>query len=301
MPMIGFLHNSSPELYANLVRAFRQGLGETGYIEGQNVTIEYRWAHDRDDQLAALAADLVKRKPALIAAPGSNAALLAAKALTTTIPIVFLTGADPVLSGLVASLNRPGGNLTGVSTLTAELGPKLLELLHDVVPTAEIIGLLVNPTNQPLAESSARNIQAAADALGLQLHVLHASAERDLDKIFSTLAQLQVGALVIGTDPLTISRIDELAALTSLHRVPAIFQYREFARAGGLISYGGSLTDLWRLAGVYAGRILRGEDPTDMPVQQVTEVKLAINVKTARELGITIPLPLFGRADEVIE
>jgi putative ABC transport system substrate-binding protein len=301
MPLIGFLHSSSPDLYAHLVRAFGEGLGEAGYIEGRNVEIEYRWAQGRDDLLPALAADLVRLKVAMIAAPGSNPAIFAAKAATTTIPIVFLTGTDPVRSGLVTSLNRPGGHLTGVSTLTAELASKFLELTHEAVPTARTIALLVNPANRTLAESTTKDMQAAARTLGLQFHVLHAISERDFDNVFANLVRLRAGALIIGTDPLTISWIEKLATLTVRHAVPAIFQYREFAATGGLMSYGGSLTDLWRLSGVYAGRILKGEKAADMPVQQVTKVGLVINLKTAKALGISVPPTLLARADEVIE
>jgi putative tryptophan/tyrosine transport system substrate-binding protein len=302
MPVIGFLGSYSPDAFGqHLVAAFRQGLKETGYFEGQNVAIEYRWAENQNDRLPALAADLVRRQVAVIAVPGSTPGTLAAKAATTTIPIVFWIGGDPVASGLVASLNRPGGNLTGVTTLNVEVGPKRLELLHELVPTATIIGLLVNPTSPTLAEPTTRHLQAAARALGLQLHVLHASAERDFDSVFATLAQLRAGALVIGPDPFFNSRSEQLAALTVRHAVPAIYQYREFAAAGGVMSYGGSFTDQSRQAGVYTGRILKGEKPADLPVHQSTKVELYINLKTAKALGITIPLPLIGRADEVIE
>jgi putative tryptophan/tyrosine transport system substrate-binding protein len=237
----------------------------------------------------------------VIAVLESTPGALAAKAATTTIPIVFYTGADPVAVGLVASLNRPGGNLTGVTNLNLELAPKRLELLHELVPTATIIAQLVNPTNPTIAETLSRDAQTAARTLGLQLHVLHASTERDFDTVFATLAQLRAGALVIGPDAFFSVRSEQLAALTLHHAVPAIHQNREFAAAGGLMSYGGSLTEVHRLAGVYTGRILRGDKPADLPVQQMTKVELYINLKTAKALGITVPLPLSGRADELFE
>jgi putative ABC transport system substrate-binding protein len=299
VPVIGFLNGASPEGYAPYVAAFHQGLKEAGYVEGQNVAIEYRWAEGQYDRLPALAADLVRRQVVVIAA-GTNPAAPAAKAATATIPIVFTTGLDPVQAGLVASLNRPGGNLTGVTSLAVEVGPKGLELLHELVPTATVIALLVNPTN-PSAEALSRDLQPAARALGLQLHILHASTERDFDTVFATLLQLRAGGLVIGTDGFFIAQIEQLATRTVRHGVPAIFQYREFTAAGGLMSYGVSNRDLYRLVGVYTGRILRGEKPADLPVQRVTKVELAINLKTAKALGITFPITLLGRADEVIE
>ena len=300
MPVVGFLSSESPDLFAYLVRAFRQGLKGTGYVEGENVAIEYRWADGQYDRLPALVADLIRRQVTVIAA-NSPAPVLAAKAATTTIPIVFATGYDPVAAGLVASLARPGGNLTGVTSLTAEVGPKRVELLHELVPTATTIAVLVNPAAGPLAETISRDLQAAARTLRLQLHVLHASAVRDFDTVFATLAQLRAGGLVIGSDPFFNSQSEQLAALAIRHAVPAIYQYREFAAAGGLMSYGGSLTDMYRQVGVYTGRILKGEKPADLPVQQSTKVELFINLKTAKALGLTVPLPLLGRADEVIE
>jgi putative tryptophan/tyrosine transport system substrate-binding protein len=299
MPVIGFLDRASPDPSGERVRAFRQGLSEAGFVEGRNVAIEYRWAEGQYDRLPALAADLVRRQVVVIAA-GTNPAAPAAKAATATIPIVFTTGLDPVQAGLVASLNRPGGNLTGVTALAVEVGPKGLELLHELVPTATVIALLVNPTN-PSAEALSRDLQPAARALGLQLHILHASTERDFDTVFATLLQLRAGGLMIGTDGFFITQIEQLATRTVRHAVPAIFQYREFTAAGGLMSYGVSNRDLYRLVGVYTGRILRGEKPADLPVQQVTKVELAINLKTAKALGITFPITLLGRADEVIE
>jgi putative ABC transport system substrate-binding protein len=299
MPVVGFLNGASPEGYARYVAAFRQGLKETGYVEGQNVAIEYRWAQGQYDRLPALAADLVRRQVAVIAV-GTIPAAPVAKAATATIPIVFTTGLDPVQEGLVASLNRPGGNLTGVTALAVEVGPKGLEVLHELVPTATAIAVLVNPTN-PSAEALSRDLQTAARALGLQLHVLHASTERDFDTVFATLLQLRAGGLVIGTDGFFITQSEQLATLTVRHAIPAIFPYREFAVAGGLMSYGVSIRDLYRLVGVYAGRILRGEKPADLPVQQSTKIEFVINLKTARALGLTFPITLLGRADEVIE
>jgi putative tryptophan/tyrosine transport system substrate-binding protein len=301
MPVIGFLSSASPDLYAHVMRAFRQGLSETGYFEDRNVAIEYRWAHGQNDRLLALADDLVRRQVAVIVAPASTPAALVAKAATTTIPIVFQTAADPVEIGLVANMNRPGGNLTGVATFGQEVGPKRLELLHEVVPTATVMALLVNPTSPILAESTIKDAQAAARALGLKLHVLHASTERDFDTIFATVVQLRAGALVIGPDAVFTSRSEQLAALALRYTVPAIYQWREFAAAGGLMSYGGNITDGLRVVGVYTGRILKGEKPADLPVQQFTKVELIINLKTAKALGLTVPLSLLGRADEVIE
>jgi putative ABC transport system substrate-binding protein len=244
-----------------------------------------------------MAADLVRRQVAVVAAAG-NVSALAAKGVNSTVPIVFLSGDDPIKTGLVASLNRPGGNLTGVSPLSAEVAPKRLELLHEIVPTARIIAVLLNPSNP---NSVSRDLQAAASTLGVQFHLLHASNERDFDNAFANLLQGQAGALVIGSDPFFISQIPQLAALTVRHAVPAIYQYREFAAAGGLMSYGGSNTESYHLVGVYTGRILKGEKPADLPVQQVTKVELVINLKTAKTLGLTVPLSLLSRADEVIE
>jgi ABC-type uncharacterized transport system substrate-binding protein len=295
MPVIGFLGTDSAELWAVRLRAFREALSESGYDEGRNLTIEYRWAHGQYDRLAT---DLVQRQVTVIVANGP--ATMAAKAATTAIPIVFFVGFDPVKLGLVASLNRPGGNLTGVSNLSAELAPKRLALLHELVPKATIIALLVNPTN-PNAETLSQDTQAAAGALGLTLHVLHASSERDFDTAFATLLQQRVGALVIGTDGFFVAQSQRLAALTVRHAVPAIFQTHEFAATGGLISYGGSDKDGNRLLGLYTGRILKGEKPVDLPVQQSTKVDLVINLKTAKTLGLTVPLIMQMTADEIIE
>jgi putative ABC transport system substrate-binding protein len=280
--------------------AVLRGLSETGYVEGRNLAIEYRWSEGRNDRFPALAADLVRRQVAVIVAFG-NAAALAAKAATTTIPVVFNTGADPVEMGLVASLNRPGGNLTGVSNLGGELGPKRLELLRELLPSATSMAFLVNPANPTAAASQSKDLQVAARTLGLQLHVLHASTERDFDEVFATLVQLRAGALVISSDAFFGGRSEQLAALALRHAVPAIYQYREFAAAGGLMSYGGNITDALRVAGVYTGRILKGEKPSDLPVQQFSRIELIINMKTAKALGLTFPITLLGRADEVIE
>jgi putative tryptophan/tyrosine transport system substrate-binding protein len=301
LPMIGFLSAGSRDGSAHFVEAFRRGLSETGHVEGRNVTIEYRWADGQYVRLPELAADLVRRRVTVIAAPGNTAGALAAKAATTTIPIVFAMGIDPVAAGLVHALNQPGGNVTGVNTLNVELGPKRLELLHEVVPTATIVALLVNPTNPGNAEVLLRDAQATASALGLQVRVLNAKTEGEMEAAFAALLQLQAGALVIGPDQFFNSRIEQIAALAVHHAVPAVYEGREFAAAGGLMSYGQSILDSYQLAGVYTGRILNGEKPADLPVQQSTKVDLYINLKSAKALGITFPLSLLGRADEVIE
>ena len=297
-PVVGFLSSASPEAYASRLAAFRQGLNEAGYLEDRNVTVEYRWAKGNYDLLPAMAADLVRREVNVIAAITTPAAL-AAKAATATMPVVFEMGTDPVGLGLVASLNRPGGNLTGVSLLNVELGPKRLELLHELVPTGTV-ALLVNPANRN-AEVLSRDVLAAARPLGAQIHVMHASSDRDFGPVFATLTQLKASALVIGSDPFYNTRTEQLASLSLRHALPAIYQYREFAAAGGLMSYGGHVTDPFRQAGIYTGRLLAGAKPGDLPVIQSTKVELIINLKTARTLGLTIPLPLIGRADEVIE
>ncbi len=298
MPVIGFLSSASPDLWAGQLRAFHQGLSDAGFVEGRNVAIEYRWADGQYDRLPALAADLVRRQVAVIAANGP--ASVAAKAVTTTIPIVFLTGFDPVQFGLVASLNRPGGNLTGVSNLNTELGSKRLELLHQLVPKAKTIAFLVNPDNSN-AEAQSKEMEAATRTIGLQLRVLQASKEGDFDTTFAALGQLRIGGLVIGTDGFFVSQSGYMGALTARYAVPAIFQNRQFVSAGGLMSYGGSDMEAFRLMGLYAGRILKGERPGDLPVQQSTKAELIVNLKTAKALGLTVPLPLLGRADDVIE
>jgi putative ABC transport system substrate-binding protein len=300
IPVVGFLSVTSADALAGRYHPVLQGLSEAGYVEGRNVAIEYRWADNQNDRLPAMAADLVRRDVAVIVAPGSPAAAQAAKAATTTIPIVFATAGDPVADGLVATLNRPGSNITGATSLNAELGPKRLELLHELVPTAKIIALLVNPNN-PLTEMVLRDMQAAARVLGVQLKVLNASTEGDFDTVFEKVLELRAGALTIGPDTVFISRSKQLAVLALRHGVPTIFQFRDFAAAGGLISYGGSATDAFRLAGVYTGRILKGDKPADLPVQQATKVELIINLKTAKALGLAVPITLLGRADEVIE
>jgi putative ABC transport system substrate-binding protein len=300
MRVVGFLCVASLDGYRPMVTAFRQGLQESGYVENQNVSIEYRFAGNKSEQLPALAADLVHRQVTVIVATTTSAAL-AAKAATTTIPIVFETGSDPVRLGLVASLNRPGGNVTGVTSLVLEVAPKQLELLHELVPTATVMALLVNPTEPALAETTTRTLQAAAHGLGLELHVLNASTERDFDAVFAKVIQLGAGGLAIGPDPFFTTRQEQLAALAVRHAVPTVYAFREFVAAGGLASYGGAIIDAYRLTGVYAARILKGEKPADLPVQQATRVELYINLKTAKTLGITVPLPLSGRADEVIE
>jgi len=301
MPMIGYLGSASPDVFASRLRAFRQGLSEAGYVEGRNVVIEYRWAEGQYDRFPALAADLVRHKVAVIAAPGSTPAAVAAKAATTIIPIVFVTATDPVETGLVASLNRPGGNATGVAVLSVETGPKQLEVLHEMIPKATAIALLVNPTSPLVAETQSRALQAAARTLGLKIHVLHASTERDFDTVFATLVQRRANGLVISSEALFTNRSTLLAALSLRHGVPAIYQFREFAAAGGLMSYGPSLTDGHRLAGVYVGRILKGDKPADLPVQPSTKFELVINLKTAKALGLTIPQSVVMRADELIQ
>jgi putative tryptophan/tyrosine transport system substrate-binding protein len=294
-PVIGYLSSGSQKDSDFAVVPFRQGLEEAGFVEGRNVAIEYRWGDNRNDRLPGLAADLVGRQPTVIVAP-SSPAVLAAKAATATIPIVFHTGFDPIAAGLVTSLNRPGGNLTGVTTLVEELAAKQLEVLHELVPTVTIVALLVNPDG-PLAESTTKDVQAAARTLGLQLQVLHARSEREFDTVFATLAKVKAGGLMLGVDAFFNRRIEQLAALTIRHAVPTMYHNREFPAAGGLMSYGTSLPQANR----QAGRILKNEKPGDLPVVQSTKVEFIINLKTAKALGITFPISLLGRADEVIE
>ena len=300
MPVIGFLNPASAKGYADQLSAFLRGLSDAGYDDGHNVTIDYRWAEGRNDRLPAMATDLVQRQVTVIAATTTPAAL-AAKAATSTIPIVFHIGGDPVALGLVASLNRPGGNVTGVTQLNEEETPKRLQLLHELLPTATIIALLVNPADSVQAKSTSREVLSAAHSLGLELHVLNASTEDDFDVVFANLIQLRAGGLVIAPDVFFIARQERLAALSLRHSVPAVFETHEFVVAGGLMSYGGSLTNSYRLTGVDVGRILKGEKPDELPVQRGTKVEMFLNLKTAKALGITVPLSLLGRADEVIE
>jgi putative ABC transport system substrate-binding protein len=297
MPVIGYLHTASPGPFAPFLSAFRHGLREASYVEGQNVTIEYRWAEGRLDRLPAMATELVGRPVSLIVAQGGAPAPLAAKAATDSIPIVFSMGGDPVKEGIVASLSRPGGNITGISVLTTLLAAKRLEIMREVVPKADVIAMLFNPTNIEYLRDS----QEAARALGLQVHVLNASSAGDFEPAFATIARLGIGALVGGADSYFHSQRDRIVALARRHAVPAIYEWREFADAGGLMSYGTNLAESYRLVGSYAGRILKGAKPADLPVMQATAVEFVVNLKTAKALGLTIPLPLLGRADEVIE
>jgi putative ABC transport system substrate-binding protein len=300
MPVIGFINPASAKNYTPQVTAFIKGLAETGYVEGRNVAIEYRWGEGQNDRLPALVADLVHRRVAVIAATTTPAAL-AAKAATTTIPIVFEGGMDPVGVGLVTSLDRPGGNITGVTQLNLEVSPKRLELLHELVPKANVIAFLINPNLAASPEGEAADVQAAARKLGVEVHVLTANTDRDFDAVFAKLIQLRAGGLVIGSSVFFVARQEQLAALTVRHAVPAVFENRQFVAAGGLMSYGGSLPDAYRLAGIYTGRILKGEKPGDLPVQRGTKIELYINLKTAKALGLSIPPTLQARADEMIE
>jgi len=299
-PVIGFLNSASPVTYARPLQAFNRGLEEAGYVDGKNVAIEYRWGENEYGRLPALAADLVQRQVTMIVATTGSAAL-AAKAATTTIPIVFETGADPLRLGLVASLSRPGGNVTGVSQLTTGLAPKDLEILHELLPMARVMALLVNPANAAFAEIEAGDVRAAARTLGLELFVLTASSAGDFDGVFAALGRSGAGGLVIGGDAFFSTRLDQLAALALRHRVPAIYIRREFTAAGGLLSYGNDLADTYRQVGLYTGRILKGEKPADLPVQQATKVELIINLNTVNALGLSVPTTLLSRADEVIE
>jgi putative tryptophan/tyrosine transport system substrate-binding protein len=301
VPMIGLLGSESLDLWANRMPEFYQGLSETGYVDGKNVVLEYRWAEGHNDRLPALAADLVQRQVSVIAAPGSTPAALAAKAATSTIPIIFWVGGDPIELGLVTSLNRPEGNLTGVTTLNHGLVAKRIELLHEAAPRARSIAVLVNPTSPTLTKTTIEDAQAAAHSLGLELHILNASTESDLEKALAKSIQLHAGGVVVGTDAFFSSRLERLAALSVRYAVPTAYQFREFAAVGGLIGYGGSLAEAFRGTGVYCGRILKGDKPGDLPVQQVTKLELYINLKTAKALGLDFPLALIARANEVIE
>jgi putative ABC transport system substrate-binding protein len=300
MPVIGFLGSTSPNLYTVRLRAFHAGLKEAGYIESQNVAIQYRWAEDQNDRLPVLAAELVRRRVTVLVAAGGTPSAIAAKAATATIPIVFALATDPIKLGLVASLNHPGGNLTGVANLNAEMGPKRLELLRELLPAATVIAVLTKPSSGT-GEPFLRALQPAAQALGVQLRVLNASNDRELDAVYAALAQRQAAALVISPDTFFNSRSQRIAELSLRHAVPAIYQYRPFAAAGGLMSYGSDETEYYRMVGIYAGKILDGAKAADLPVIQSTKAELIINLKTAKALGLAVPMPLLGRADEVIE
>jgi putative ABC transport system substrate-binding protein len=300
MPVIGFLGSESYEMHTARFPAFHQGLGETGYVDGRNVTIEYRWAEGRLEQYAVMAADLVRRQVSAIAALGGIPAATAAKAATTTIPVVFQMGGDPVEIGLVASLSRPGGNVTGVTNLGLELGPKRLELMHELLPNAKVVALFINPSH-PNAETQLRAMEAAGRKLGLQIRVVHARTAGDFDAAFAGLARLSVDGLVIGAGQPFQARPEPLGQLAARHAVAAISQGREFVAAGGMVSYAGNQADAYRLAGLYVGRVLKGEKPADLPVAQSTKVEMIVNLKAAKALGINVPMALLGRADEVIE
>ena len=300
LPTIGFVGPDSPGSFGVILRAFRVGLRATGFIEGQNVAIEYRWAEGRNDRLPALTVDAVHSQVAVIVAP-TTPSVMAAKAATRTVPIVFFTAGDPIGLGLVTNLRRPDSNLTGATTLTLEVVPKWLQFLHEMVPAATSLAVLVNPTSPNLADIQSRDLQAAARARGLPLHVLRASTEPEFDAVFESIARLRASGLVISSDSFFYSRSNQLASLASRHSVPTIFPFREFVAAGGLMSYGGSLTESFRWVGVYAGRILKGEKLADLPVQQATKIELFINLNTAQKLGLEVPPTLLTRADDVIE
>jgi ABC-type uncharacterized transport system substrate-binding protein len=300
IPVIGYLNLGSPESDASRLTGLRQGLNQSGYVEGRNLVIEYRWAGNQADRLPDLAADLVQLRVAVIVSPGSLPAL-AAKAATTSIPIVFGVGNDPVQLGLVASLNRPGGNLTGINAFSAELGAKGLALLHELMPSTATIGFLENPNNPIFAAYYERDVLTAATVIGLKIQILNAGTDREIDAAFVSLAQARTGALLVGADIFFNNRIDQIVALAARHAIPTMYQYREFAVAGGLISYGSSLMDAYRQVGLYTGRILKGEKPADLPVIQATKLELIINLKTAKALGLPIPDRLLALADEVIE
>jgi putative tryptophan/tyrosine transport system substrate-binding protein len=300
MPVIGFINAAAQQDYKRQLAAFLKGLGETGYVEGQNVTIEYRWAEGNNDRLPALAADLVGRQVAVIAATSTPAAL-AAKAATASVPIVFEVGADPVQLGLVGNLNRPGGNVTGVTQTNVEMTPKRLQLLDELLPAARVMALLVNPANEATTETTTREVLAAARTLGIELHVLNANIARDVEAAFTKAVELRAGGMVVSGGPFFFSQTENLAARCLQHAMPTIYQFHRFTAAGGLMSYGSEITDAYRLAGVYAGRVLKGDRPADLPVQQATKVEFIINLRTAKALGLNVPNTLMGRADEVIE
>jgi putative tryptophan/tyrosine transport system substrate-binding protein len=300
LPVIGFVNAASARSYPRQLAAFLRGLDEAGYADGRNVAIEYRWADGQNNRLPTMLADLVQRQVAVIAATSTPAAV-AAKAATATIPIVFETGGNPVELGLVTSLSQPGGNVTGVTQSSVEVAPKRLELLHELLPKVRVMALLVDPTDPTTAKATVSEVLAAAHSFGIELHVLNASSESDLDGVFAKLAQLKAGGLVVAGGPFFVSHREQLAALTVRNAMPVAFQHREFAAAGGLLSYGSDIAEAYRLTGIYVGRLLKGDNPAELPVQQATKVELYINLKTAKALGITVPLPLSGRADEVIE
>jgi ABC-type uncharacterized transport system substrate-binding protein len=300
MPVIGLLHPGSSSQFANYVAAFRKGLSQTGFVEGQNLQIEYRWADNQYERLSMLATDLVRLPVAAIAAIGGSASAKAAKAATATIPIVFIAAGDPVKDGLIISLGRPGGNLTGLSLLNLAVAAKRLELLHELVPKAAMISVLVNPTNSQTA-AELEQIQAAARTLGLQTRVLNASYETEIETAFATLVQERGEALLVVSDPLFTGRRDELVTLAARNAIPAVYQYREFTASGGLLSYGTNLMDTYRQAGVYMGKILKGSQPADLPVEQATKIEMVVNLKTAKALGLEVPTSILLRADEVIE
>lgn len=299
MPVVGVLSSASSQDYAPMIAAMKKGLASEGFVENRNVRIEYVWADEHYERLPALAAELVRRQVGVIVAATTPAAL-ALKPATTTIPIVFAIGGDPVRTGLVESLNRPGGNLTGAAHINVELAPKRLELMHELLPSDKFVGLLLNPAN-PLADSVAAEVKRAADALSIEVHVLHATGDEGIDRAFSELSATKAGAVVIGTDPLFTSRAQRLATTALRMKMPAIYQYREFVGAGGLMSYGGDITESYYRAGLYVGRILKGEKAADLPVQLSTKVEFFLNLKTAKALGVSVPLSLTGRADELIE
>jgi putative ABC transport system substrate-binding protein len=300
MPVVGFLGSASPQPWVNYVAGFRAGLKEVGYVDGQNVTIEFRWAEDQYDRLPVLAAELVQRNVAVIFASGGPPSVLAAKAASVTTPIVFMLASDPIKLGMVASLNHPGGNATGVGLFNVAVEPKKLEILHQLVPKAMKIGVLVNPRN-PNAQTITTELQTAAGALGLQIHIVNAATPGEFGAAFTTLVQQQAGALVVGSDPFFTNQREALVALAAQHALPAIYEWREFTAAGGLVSYGTNISDAYRQAGIYTARILKGEKPADLPVAQPTKFELVINIKTAKALGITVPQTLAVAADEVIE